>query len=79
MVEEDMGLGELLSLVRKLAHEHKHKTEIIDVGTVLRVGEGVATISGLPRAMTDELVEFPNGVHGLILNLDHDWIDLGPG
>ncbi len=81
MVEEDMGLGELLSLVRKLAHEHKHKTEIIDVGTVLRVGEGVATISGLPRAMTDELVEFPNGVHGLILNLDHDWIDcilLGP-
>jgi len=78
---EDLGLGELLSLMRSLAREHKHKTQVIDVGTVLRVGDGVATISGLPQAMTDELVEFPNGVRGLILNLDHDWIDcilLGP-
>ena len=41
----------------------------------------VATLSGLPHARTDELVDFPTGVQGMILNLDHDFIDvilLGP-
>jgi F-type H+-transporting ATPase subunit alpha len=51
------------------------------VGTVQHIGDGVATLSGLPRARTNELVEFPTGVRGLILNLDHDHVDvilLGP-
>jgi F-type H+-transporting ATPase subunit alpha len=52
-----------------------------DVGTVQHIGNGVATLSGLPHARTDELVDFPTGVQGMILNLDHDFIDvilLGP-
>ncbi len=51
------------------------------VGTVQHIGNGVATLSGLPTARTDELVNFPTGVQGLILNLDHDHVDvilLGP-
>jgi F-type H+-transporting ATPase subunit alpha len=47
-----------------------------DVGTVQRVGNGVATLSGLPRARTDELVVFPTGVRGMVLNLDHESIDV---
>jgi F-type H+-transporting ATPase subunit alpha len=47
-----------------------------DVGTVQAVGNGVATLSGLPNARTDELVDFPTGVQGMILNLDHDFIDV---
>lgn len=51
------------------------------VGTVQHVGNGVATLSGLPSARTDELINFPTGVQGLILNLDHAHVDvilLGP-
>lgn len=52
-----------------------------DVGTVLNIGNGVATLSGLPQARTDGLVAFPTGVEGLILNLDRDYVEvvlLGP-
>ncbi len=52
-----------------------------DVGTVQHIGNGVATLSGLPHVKTDGLVEFPTGVRGLVLNLDHDHLDvilLGP-
>ncbi len=46
------------------------------VGTVQRIGNGVATLSGLPRSCTDELVTFPTGVQGLILNLERDHVDV---
>jgi F-type H+-transporting ATPase subunit alpha len=52
-----------------------------EVGTVQHIGDGVATLSGLPLARSDELVQFSTGVRGLILNLDHARIDvilLGP-
>jgi len=52
-----------------------------DVGTVQHIGNGVATLSGLWQTGTNELVIFPNGVRGLVLNLDHDNVDtilLGP-
>jgi len=51
------------------------------IGTVQHIGNGVATLSGLPNAQTDELVNFSTGVQGLILNLDRDHADvilLGP-
>ncbi len=44
----------------------------IGVGTVLQVGDGIARIYGLRDAMASELVEFPNGVMGMILNLEED-------
>jgi F-type H+-transporting ATPase subunit alpha len=52
-----------------------------DVGTVRQVGDGVASVWGLPLAQTDELVEFSNGVMGLVMNLEREWVDcilLGP-
>jgi len=51
------------------------------VGTVQRVGSGVVTLSGLPQVQTNELVAFPTGVQGLVLNLEQDSVDvilLGP-
>lgn len=51
------------------------------VGTVQHVGNGVATLSGLPKSQTYELVTFPTGVQGMILNLDQTSVDvilLGP-
>jgi F-type H+/Na+-transporting ATPase subunit alpha len=46
------------------------------VGTVQRIGNGVATVSGLPDVSVDEIVEFPTGVEGMALNLDRKHVDL---
>ncbi|MFH1086000.1 MAG: F0F1 ATP synthase subunit alpha, partial [Chloroflexota bacterium] len=46
-----------------------------EVGTVRKVGDGVASVWGLPQATTDELVQFSGGVMGLVMNLEHDWVD----
>ncbi len=47
-----------------------------EVGTVQRVGSGVVQLSGLPQAGTNEIVIFPTGVRGLVLNLEHDTLDV---
>ncbi len=44
----------------------------VGVGTVLQVGDGIARIYGLADAMASELIEFPSGVMGMILNLEED-------
>jgi F-type H+-transporting ATPase subunit alpha len=46
--------------------------EAVDVGGVLEVGDGIARVSGLSRAMSSELLEFPGGVFGMALNLEED-------
>lgn len=46
-----------------------------DVGTVRQVGDGVASVWGLPQVATGELLRFPNGVLGLAMNLETNWID----
>lgn len=54
-----------------LASYEKEVAEV-GVGTVLQVGDGIARIYGLGDAMASELVEFPNGVQGMLLNLEED-------
>jgi len=71
----------LLQMLRQHTGQLVGQVRLHDVGIVQRVGDGVATLSGLRHARTDELLTFPTGVQGLILNLDHDLIDvilLGP-
>ena len=46
--------------------------QAVDVGTVLEVGDGIARISGLAGVMASELLEFPNGVYGMALNLEEN-------
>ena len=75
------NLGSLLGGVRQEASRYRHSTTVSDVGTVLKVGDGVATISGLPNAVTDGLVRFSTGILGLVLNLDQSTVAcilLGP-
>ncbi len=75
-MKEHFDLPALLALVREKARAQPvPPVRFLDVGTLLQVGSGVAGLSGLPRAMTDELVDFPTGVQGLILNLDRRRID----
>ncbi len=48
--------------------------EIIEVGEVLAAGDGIAFVSGLPEAMAGEMLEFPGGIFGVVLNLEEDRI-----
>ncbi|MDX9953616.1 MAG: F0F1 ATP synthase subunit alpha [Anaerolineae bacterium] len=74
---EKVNLAPLLTLLQSTVADSKlGRVSFRAVGTVQHIGNGVATLSGLPSARTDELVNFPTGVQGLILNLDHDHVDV---
>ena len=77
----EKGIHSLIETLQTQSAGLKVGMEYQDVGTVQQVGNGVARISGLPNIGTNELVRFPSGLEGMVLNLDHDWIDvllLGP-
>ncbi len=65
--------------VAKLSQQSKQistRVRFRDVGTVHHIGNGVATVSGLPNVSIDEIVVFPTGVEGMALNLDKKRVDL---
>ena len=68
----DVRPDEISSILRKQLTGFEKETDIYEVGTVLQVGDGVARIYGLSNVMASELVEFPNGVVGMVLNLEED-------
>ena len=63
---------EISAILRKQLSGFESEVDIYDVGTVLQVGDGIARIYGLSKVMVSELVEFPNDVLGMVLNLDED-------
>lgn len=75
-VDLDTGLTDLLQNISVESPRVDYNVTFRDVGTVQQVGNGVACLSGLPHIGTGELVRFPSGVEGMVLNLDHDSIDV---
>jgi len=63
---------EVSAILRKQLAGFETEADIYDVGTVLQVGDGVARIYGLTKALMSELLEFPHGVMGMVLNLEED-------
>ena len=63
---------EISAILRKQLSGFESETDIYDVGTVLQVGDGIARVYGLSKVMASELVEFPNDVYGMVLNLEED-------
>ncbi len=63
---------EISAILRKQLSGFESEVDIYDVGTVLQVGDGIARVYGLSKVMASELVEFPNDVIGMVLNLDED-------
>jgi F-type H+/Na+-transporting ATPase subunit alpha len=68
-------LTQMLSSAERESRAVRAGISIRDVGTVRQVGDGVASVWGLPQAKTDELLLFPGDVHGLVMNLEANWID----
>ena len=63
---------EISSIIKKEIENYGQKLESVGVGTVLDVGDGIAHVYGLQDAMSGELLEFPNEVFGMALNLEED-------
>src|SRR5712692_4604757 len=63
---------EVTSVIEQQLAAYEPQIEQVGVGTVLEVGDGIARIYGLQDVMASELVEFPNGVMGMVLNLEED-------
>ena len=63
---------EVSSVLRKQLAGFDSEVDVYDVGTVLQVGDGIARVYGLSEVMASELVEFPHGVMGMVLNLEED-------
>ncbi len=63
---------EVSAILRQQLSNFKSEAELQEIGTVLQVGDGVARIYGLANAQAGELIEFSNGLLGLVLNLEED-------
>ncbi len=63
---------EITEILRRQLSGFESEVDIYDVGTVLQVGDGIARVYGLSKVMASELVEFPNDVFGMVLNLEED-------
>ena len=63
---------EISSVIKEQIKNYHSKFEIMDYGTVLQVGDGIARVYGLSKCMEGELLEFESGVYGMALNLEED-------
>ncbi|MDE7423482.1 MAG: F0F1 ATP synthase subunit alpha [Lachnospiraceae bacterium] len=63
---------EISSVIKEQIKNYSTKLEVSDVGTVIQVADGIARIHGLENAMSGELLEFPNEIFGMVLNLEED-------
>ncbi|MFP4395086.1 MAG: F0F1 ATP synthase subunit alpha [Anaerolineales bacterium] len=67
---------QLVSLLADRVGKVSSRVRFHAVGTVQHVGNGIARLSGLPNARINELVTFPTGVQGMVLNLEHHHVDV---
>ncbi len=63
---------EISQVIRQQIRDYEKKMEISETGVVLSVGDGVARVHGVEKAMAMEMLEFPGNIFGLCLNLEED-------
>src|SRR5918996_1657339 len=69
---EPIRADEINEIIRKQIENFESGVTVMEVGTVIKVGDGIAEIHGLEKVMAGELLEFPHDVRGLALNLEED-------
>jgi F-type H+-transporting ATPase subunit alpha len=65
---------EIAKILREQIEHYQQSVAVEEVGSVLSVGDGIARIHGLEKAMMGEMLEFPHGVFGIALNLEEDQV-----
>src|ERR1700730_7221826 len=69
---EPIRADEINEIIRKQIESFESGVTVMEVGTVIKVGDGIAEVHGLEKVMAGELLEFPHEVRGLALNLEED-------
>src|SRR6266704_2577067 len=64
--------AEISDIIREQIKEYAKQLEVRETGMVLSCGDGIARIYGLDQAAAGELIEFPRGIYGIVLNLEED-------
>ncbi len=67
-----INIEEISQIIRKQVENYDKQTEVTETGTVITSSDGTARVYGIANAMEGELLEFPHGVKGLVLNLEED-------
>lgn len=67
-----INVEEISKIIRSQIENYDQKVEVAETGTVISVGDGIARVYGLEKAMAGELLEFPGQIHGMVLNLEED-------
>jgi len=70
----EIKADEISKIIREQIEEYRAGIDVSEVGSVISVGDGIARVYGLERAMAGELLEFPHGVMGLALNLEESQV-----
>ena len=68
----DIRPGEITDILKRAIKEYGRDIDVAETGTVLSAGDGIARVFGLDQVMAGELVEFPGGISGMVLNLEED-------
>jgi proton translocating ATP synthase, F1 alpha subunit len=63
---------EITSIIKQEIQKYEKKIETVDSGTIIQIGDGIARVYGLNECMAGELLEFPNSVYAMALNLEQD-------
>src|SRR5881397_3676504 len=70
----EIKADEITKIIREQIEEYRAGIDVSEVGNVISVGDGIARVYGLEKAMAGELLEFPHGVMGLALNLEESQV-----
>jgi F-type H+-transporting ATPase subunit alpha len=65
---------QISDVLRRSISEYKSEVSVQEVGEVIDCGDGIARIKGLPNCMAEEMLEFPNNIFGMALNLEKDQV-----
>ena len=68
----DIRAEEISKIIRDQIGSYAVHVDVAEVGTVISIGDGIARVHGVERAMAGEMLEFPHGVFGIALNLEED-------
>jgi len=70
----EIKVQEISEYLKKQISDFEKRVDVSEVGVVTSVGDGIARVYGLDNCMSSELLEFPNGVFGMALNLEEDMV-----
>jgi len=68
----EIRADEISQILKKQIKDYESRVSVSETGTILSVGDGIARIYGLENALAGELLEFPGGMYGMVLNLEED-------